>query len=60
MRNFGGLVEAVRGLARDRGGNFAVVFGLAASMLTLGVGFSVNISQLYNARSSLQAWWMPP
>lgn len=54
MRNFGGLVEAVRGLARDRGGNFAVVFGLAASMLTLGVGFSVNISQLYNARSSLQ------
>ena len=42
------------GFARDRGGNFAVLFGLAASVLALGVGFSVNVSQLYNAKSSLQ------
>ncbi|MER9298870.1 pilus assembly protein [Mesorhizobium sp. M0621] len=54
MRNYGGLVHAVGGFARDRGGNFAVLFGLAASVLALGVGFSVNVSQLYNARSSLQ------
>lgn len=54
MRNYGGLVHAVGGFARHRGGNFAVLFGLAASVLSLGVGFSVNVSQLYNAKSSLQ------
>lgn len=54
MRNYGGLVHSVGGFARHRGGNFAVLFGLAASVLSLGVGFSVNVSQLYNARSSLQ------
>ena len=54
MRNYGGLVHAVGGFARHRGGNFAGLFGLAASVLSLGVGFSVNVSQLYNARSSLQ------
>ncbi|TPN43140.1 MULTISPECIES: TadE/TadG family type IV pilus assembly protein [unclassified Mesorhizobium] len=54
MRNYGGLVHAVGGFARDRGGNFAVLFGFAASVLALAAGFSVNISQLYNAKSSLQ------
>lgn len=55
MRNYGGLVHAVGGFTRDRGGNFAVLFGFAASVLALAGGFSVNISQLYNARSSLQS-----
>lgn len=54
MWNYGGLVQAVGGFAGDRGGNFAVLFGLAASVLVLGAGFSVNVSQLYNAKSSLQ------
>lgn len=54
MRNYGGLVHAVGGFARHRGGNFAILFGLAASVLALAAGFSVNISQLYNAKSSLQ------
>lgn len=54
MRNYGGLVHAVGAFARHRGGNFAVLFGLTASVLALTVGFSVNVSQLYNARSSLQ------
>ncbi|QPC90268.1 pilus assembly protein [Mesorhizobium sp. INR15] len=54
MRNYGGLVHTVGGFARHSGGNFAVLFGLAASVLALGAGFSVNVSQLYNARSSLQ------
>lgn len=54
MRNYGGLVHAVGGFARDRGGNFAVLFGLSASVLALAAGFSVNVSQLYNAKSSLQ------
>lgn len=31
-----------------------MLFGLAASVLALGVGFSVNIAQIYNAKSSLQ------
>ncbi|MBZ9675475.1 TadE/TadG family type IV pilus assembly protein [Mesorhizobium sp. ES1-1] len=54
MRNHGAFVKAARAFARDRGGNLAVLFGLTASVLALGVGFSVNITQLYNARSSLQ------
>lgn len=54
MRNFGGLVHAAGVFARHRDGNFAVLFGLTASVLALAVGFSVNVTQLYNARSSLQ------
>jgi len=54
MRNYGGLVHAVGVFARHRGGNFAVLFSLAASVLALAVGFSVNVTQLYNAKSSLQ------
>jgi Flp pilus assembly protein TadG len=54
MRQFRGVVRGVDGFTRDRGGNFAILFGAAASVLALGVGFAVNISQLYNARSSLQ------
>ncbi|MBZ9820343.1 pilus assembly protein [Mesorhizobium sp. CA4] len=42
------------GFTRNREGNLAVLFGAAASVLALGVGFAVNISQLYDARSSLQ------
>ncbi|SFO43973.1 Flp pilus assembly protein TadG [Mesorhizobium sp. NFR06] len=54
MRWFRGVVRGVDGFVRNREGNFAVLFGAAASVLALGVGFAVNISQLYNARSSLQ------
>ncbi|TIP12854.1 pilus assembly protein [Mesorhizobium sp.] len=54
MRHFGGLVHAVGGFAADRSGNFAVLLGMVASVLALGVGFAVNVSQLYNAKSSLQ------
>ena len=54
MRQFRGVVRGVDDFTRDRGGNFAILFGAAASVLALGVGFAVNISQLYNARSSLQ------
>ena len=54
MRNYGGLVHAVGGFARHSGGNFTILFGFAASVLALAAGFSVNVAQLYNARSSLQ------
>ncbi|MGX5825951.1 pilus assembly protein TadG-related protein [Mesorhizobium sp. 43Arga] len=54
MRNYGGLVHVVGGFARHSDGNFAILFGFAASVLALAAGFSVDISQLYNAKSSLQ------
>lgn len=54
MRQYRGLVRGVDGFTRNREGNFAVLFGAAVSVLALGVGFAVNISQLYNARSGLQ------
>ena len=55
MRRSKGLVQAIGGFARDRNGNFAILFGVVAAVLALGVGFAVNISQLYNAKSSLQS-----
>lgn len=55
MRQFKSLVRGVEGFGRNREGNFAILFGVAASVLALGVGFSVNVSQLYSARSSLQS-----
>ncbi|TIT02599.1 pilus assembly protein [Mesorhizobium sp.] len=54
MRHFGGLFDAIGGFARDRSGNLAVLFGIVASVLALSAGFAVNVSQLSNARSSLQ------
>ncbi|CCV04660.1 conserved hypothetical protein [Mesorhizobium metallidurans STM 2683] len=54
MRHVWGLVQAIGSFGRDRGGNFAVLFGVVGSVLALGAGFAVNVSQLYNARSSLQ------
>jgi Flp pilus assembly protein TadG len=40
--------------ASDRSGNFAVMFGCAASVLALGAGFAINTVQLYTVKSSLQ------
>ncbi|CCV10827.1 conserved hypothetical protein [Mesorhizobium sp. STM 4661] len=54
MRHFEGFVQAIGSFGRDRSGNFAVLFGVVGSVLALGAGFAVNVSQLYNARSSLQ------
>jgi Flp pilus assembly protein TadG len=54
MRNFSGFNRAVGGFARDRKGNFAVVFGVAASVLALAVGFAVDTAQLFNAKSALR------
>lgn len=42
-------------LARDRRGNFAVVFGAVAAVLTVAVGFGVDTMQLFNAKSALRA-----
>lgn len=54
MRQFKAIVRGVDRFSRNREGNFAVLFGAAVSVLALGVGFAVNISQFYNARSGLQ------
>jgi len=54
MRHFGGINRAVGNFARDKRGNFAIVFGLAASVLALAVGFAVDTAQLMNARSALR------
>jgi len=54
MRHFGGFNQAIGSFARDRKGNFAVVFGVAASVLALAVGFAVDTAQLMNAKSALR------
>jgi Flp pilus assembly protein TadG len=54
MWDFGGFNRAVGNFARDSRGNFAIVFGLAASVLALAVGFAVDTAQLMNAKSALR------
>lgn len=55
MRHFRGITRAAGVFARDRNGNFAIVFGLAASVVALAVGFGVDTAQLMNAKSALRA-----
>ncbi len=55
MRQFGGFVgHSVRRFTRDRGGNFAVMFGAVAAVLAIGVGFGVDTMQIFNARTALR------
>ena len=54
MRHNKDFRQSANRFIRDRGGNFAIVFGVAASMLALVVGFGVDTAQLMNARSALR------
>jgi Flp pilus assembly protein TadG len=54
MQRFRGLDRAAKGFAADSRGNFAIVFGLAAAALVLGVGYAVDTAQLVNAKSALR------
>ncbi|WP_366140276.1 pilus assembly protein TadG-related protein [uncultured Mesorhizobium sp.] len=54
MGHFVGKNRTAGEFVGHRGGNFAILLGAVASVLALGVGFAVNISQIYNAKSSLQ------
>jgi Flp pilus assembly protein TadG len=54
MRILGSLNRTAGSFARDRKGNFAVVFGVASSVLALAVGFAVDTAQLMNAKSALR------
>lgn len=58
MRHIGGLdrriFQKISSFALDRGGNFAVMFGLVATTLFLAVGFGVDTVQLINSKSALQ------
>lgn len=49
-KRFGGLIGRFVG---DRGGNFAVITGLTASVMAMGVGFGVNILQAYHLKSAM-------
>ncbi|MBX3579128.1 MAG: hypothetical protein KF723_18160 [Rhizobiaceae bacterium] len=46
--------ETIRRFERDKRGNFAVLFGAAASVLALAAGFAVDTAQLYSVESKLQ------
>ncbi|MCO6391420.1 VWA domain-containing protein [Aliihoeflea aestuarii] len=48
------VLKSARGFAADRRGNFAILMGVALSVLATGAGFSVNTAQLFNAKSALQ------
>ncbi len=46
--------KSARSFAADRRGNFAILMGVALSVLATGAGFGVNTAQLFNAKSALQ------
>lgn len=54
MPHFGGFNRAVGDFATNDRGNFAIVFGVAAPMLALAIGFAVDTVQLMNAKSALR------
>lgn len=54
MRRYTKFRQAISNFARDRSGNFAVVFGVASTAIILGVGFGVDTVQLMNAKSALR------
>lgn len=54
MRQGGNFKRTANRFIKDRGGNFAIVFGIAASMLAVAVGFGVDTAQLVNTRSALR------
>ncbi|MHA6642899.1 TadE/TadG family type IV pilus assembly protein [Mesorhizobium sp. A623] len=54
MRILGNLNRTAGIFARDRKGNFAIIFGVASSVLALAVGFAVDTAQLMNAKSALR------
>jgi Flp pilus assembly protein TadG len=56
MRQFRGSAgRRVGGFARDRRGNFAVMFGAVVTVLAVAVGFGVDTVQLFNAKAALRA-----
>jgi Flp pilus assembly protein TadG len=54
MRGISWLAERVAAFASDRRGNFALIAAAVAPTLAMSVGFSVNVAQSYQLRSSLQ------
>ncbi|MGE0284121.1 MAG: hypothetical protein AB7P20_26385, partial [Rhizobiaceae bacterium] len=54
-----GEMFGVDGLLRryrdDRAGNFTVVAGVTMAMLSLAIGYGVNVAQIYNVRTNLVA-----
>lgn len=48
----GGLLRRFRD---DRAGNFTVVAGVTMAMLSLAIGYGVNVAQIYNVRANLVA-----
>ncbi|MBA3446342.1 MAG: hypothetical protein H0T56_01800 [Pseudaminobacter sp.] len=54
MRKFGEMQQILGRFGRDRGGNFAVLFGMVASVLALSAGFAINVGQSYQTKSSLR------
>ncbi len=53
MRKLGSFSQNLRRFAKDRGGNFLVITGVAVSLLTLAAGYGVNTAQLVLTRSNL-------
>ena len=53
-QGFQTIGNKVRAFGTDRQGNFAVLTAVIASAMALGVGFGVNVTQLYNIKSGLR------
>jgi Flp pilus assembly protein TadG len=54
MRVFSGKQRTLRGFAKSRDGNFAILTGIMAPMLALAVGLGANVAQSFHIRTSLR------
>ena len=53
-QEFRAIMNRFGAFGADRRGNFAVLTAVTAAAMALGVGFGVNITQLYNIKSGLR------
>jgi Flp pilus assembly protein TadG len=53
MRTFGSIGRQCRKFGTDARGNFAVIFAVALSAITMGAAYGLNLTQLYHVRSDL-------
>lgn len=54
MRYGAAVARRLRIFGKERAGSFGILMAMVLAVITLSVGFAVNLAQLYNVRSSLR------
>ncbi|MGL4488763.1 MAG: TadE/TadG family type IV pilus assembly protein, partial [Rhizobiaceae bacterium] len=54
MFTFKNLRSSVASFAKDRNGNFAVMFAIASIPVVMGVGIAIDFTRMLNAKTQMQ------